>query len=160
MKGGVLIQASEIIAHENYGNFLNDIALVRLKKPLIYSENIQAIPLATSEPKVDTPIIISGWGLLYNGGLLAPQKLQWNTLSRISQKECKDQILFDSNSLICLAHKVDNGACNGDSGGPAQYKGELVGVANFVYGGCGTTNPDGYASVVYHTKWIKDHSDL
>jgi len=55
---------------------------------------------------------------------------------------------------------VDNGACNGDSGGPAVYNNQLVGVAGFVVDGCGSTYPDGYARVFYFKEWIKNHSDV
>lgn len=154
-----MVKVSEVITHEDYGNFLNDVALLRVTEPFIYSDNIKAIPLATSEVPVGSPVIISGFGRVKNGGDI-PQKLQWNTLTAISRSECRDKINMDSDTLICLGHAANNGACNGDSGGPAIYNGEVVGIAGFVYGGCGTSYPDGYAKVFYHHKWIKDHSDL
>jgi secreted trypsin-like serine protease len=40
------------------------------------------------------------------------------------------------------------------SGGPAIANGKLVGVANFVVGGCGSFFPDGYAKVSYFKNWI------
>lgn len=42
----------------------------------------------------------------------------------------------------------------GDSGGSAAYKNELIGVANFVVFGCGSNNPDGYASIPFFIDWI------
>lgn len=153
------MRIAEIITHEHYGNFLNDVALLRLEEPIIFSDNIQPIPLATSEVPVGEKVIISGWGRIKQGGDL-PQKLQWNQLTAISRNECKELIDMDSDSLICLAHKSNNGACNGDSGGPAVYNGEVVGIAGFVYNGCGSSYPDGYAKVFYHADWIKHHSDL
>lgn len=101
-------------------------------------------------------VIISGWGRIKQNGDI-PQKLQWNLLSAISRAECKEKINWDSDALICLAHEPNNGACNGDSGGPALYNDEVVGIAGFVYTGCGTAYPDGYASVFYHADWIKYH---
>lgn len=38
-----------------------------------------------------------------------------------------------------------------------MYQKKLVGVANFVVSGCGTTHPDGYAKVSYYTRWILDN---
>lgn len=43
----------------------------------------------------------------------------------------------------------------GDSGGPATYKNELVGVANFVVDGCGSSRADGYARVSDFLQWIE-----
>ncbi|XP_061398821.1 serine protease SP24D-like [Musca vetustissima] len=158
-QGGVLVRVAEVITHEDYGNFLNDVALLRLEEPLIYSKNIQPIALATAEVPPGAPVIISGFGRIKHGGDI-PQKLQWNTLTAITRSECKRLINWDSDALICLAHEANNGACNGDSGGPAVYNGEVVGIAGFVYGGCGNIYPDGYAKVYYHRDWIKEHSDL
>ena len=157
--GGVLKQVVEITVHENYGNFINDVALLKLDSPLVFSQNIKAIPLATSDASVGSSVIISGWGRLKTNGDI-PIKLQWNTLETISKLKCFTSILMSSDALICLAHTEGNGACNGDSGGPATLNGELIGVAGFVVGGCGTKNPDGYAKVPYHIDWIKQHSDV
>ncbi|KAM7348081.1 serine protease SP24D-like [Cochliomyia hominivorax] len=158
-QGGTLMKIAEIITHEDYGNFLNDVALLRVEEPIIFSDNIQPISLATTEVPVGEKVVISGWGRLKQGGDL-PQKLQWNELTVISRIECKEKINMDSDSLICLAHEPNNGACNGDSGGPAIYNGEVVGIAGFVYNGCGSSYPDGYAKVFFHVDWIKNNSDL
>nr|XP_014087501.1 serine protease SP24D-like [Bactrocera oleae] len=157
--GGVLVNVQSITTHEDYGNFLNDVSLLRLSKPLIFSKNIQPVRLATREVPSGSPVIISGWGRVKQGGDV-PHKLKWNTLSAISRSECKAAINWDSDALICLAHAPNNGACNGDSGGPAMYEGEVVGIAGFVYGGCGTGNPDGYAKIYYHVDWIREHAQL
>lgn len=157
--GGVVKQVESITVHEDYGNFINDMALLKLSTPLVYSANIQPIPLASSEVTVGSDIIVSGWGRLKTNGDI-PIKLQYNTLEAISKLKCFTSIFMSSDALICLAHTEGNGACNGDSGGPAIYNGELVGVAGFVVGGCGSKNPDGYAKVFYHVEWIKEHSDL
>lgn len=159
LMGGVVKQVVHIKVHENYGNFINDVALLKLDSSLVYSQNIQPIPLATSEVPVGSNVIVSGWGRLKTGGDI-PVKLQWNTLESISKLKCLTSIFMSSDALICLAHQEGNGACNGDSGGPATFNDELVGVAGFVVGGCGTKNPDGYAKVYYHVNWIKEHSDI
>lgn len=153
-QGGVLVKVIEVITHENYGNFLNDVALLRTSEPFIFSENIQPVRLASAEVPVGEKVIISGWGRVKQNGDI-PQKLQWNLLTSISRSECKEKINWDSDALICLAHEPNNGACNGDSGGPALYNDEVVGIAGFVYTGCGTSYPDGYAKVFYHVDWIK-----
>ncbi|XP_034489697.1 serine protease SP24D-like [Drosophila innubila] len=157
--GGILRQVVEVIVHKDYGNFLNDIAVLRVDTPFIFSSNIQAISLPSQNTPADADIIISGWGRLTHGGDL-PRYLQWNTLQSLSLEECQERIKYGYPNMLCLSHEPNNGACNGDSGGPALYKNEIVGIAGFVYGGCGSKNPDGYARVYYFIDWIKAHTDL
>lgn len=159
LEDGHLLQVASIRVHENYVDVLNDIALLKLKKPLNSSEKIQPIPLASSETPDGSSVFISGWGLSRDNGEI-PVKLQWTNLTSISIKKCALRTGIFTNKIICLAHDRDNGACNGDLGGPAVFNDELVGVANFVVGGCGTSKPDGYARVFTHLDWIKNNSDL
>lgn len=157
--GGVLHNIVEIIAHEDYGNFLNDLAVLRVETPFIYSDSIRPIPLATQNTPGDVDIIISGWGLTRPNGDL-PRYLQWNTLTSLTLADCDEQIGWGVQGGLCLKHEVDNGACNGDSGGPALYNDELVGIAGFIVGYCGSSNPDGYARVYNFVDWIKAHTDV
>lgn len=134
-------------------------ALLELEEPLVFTDNIKPIELATEEVPSGADVIISGWGRLYTGGPI-PHRLQWNTLTALSNEECRavsSTYEFIDNTIICLAHAQDNGACNGDSGGPATYEGKLVGIAGFVVGGCGSNNPDGYAKVSQHLEWIQEN---
>ncbi|XP_036319392.1 serine protease SP24D-like [Rhagoletis pomonella] len=151
--GGKLLQLKRITVNKAYGNFLNDVAVLELEQPLVFTDNIQPIELADEEVPVGEDVIISGWGRLYTGGPI-PHRLQWNTLKALNTEQCDELIGMGDDSLICLAHEADNGACNGDSGGPATYNGKLVGLAGFVVNGCGSTYPDGYAKVAYHRNWI------
>lgn len=153
LAGGVIIDITKVSVHPSYGNFLNDVAVLTLSQPIVESETVKVIKLATAEVPIGSDVTISGWGRLKTGGIL-PTYLQFNKLVAISTAECGDSIGMGYDSLICLAHKPNNGACNGDSGGPATYKNELVGIAGFVYGGCGSGFPDGYAKVFYHHDWI------
>ncbi|XP_023176458.2 serine protease SP24D-like [Drosophila hydei] len=157
--GGVLLQVVEIVVHEKYGNFLNDVAVLRVESPFIYSASIQPIGLPSKNTPDNADIIVSGWGRLTHGGDI-PRYLQWTTLTSLSLQECESRIKYGYPNILCLLHEADNGVCNGDSGGPAHYNNEVVGIAGFVYGGCGTTNPDGYARVYEFVDWIKAHTDI
>lgn len=152
--GGTKYNVEEVIVDKDYANFLNDLALLKIEKDIVYTKDVQPIELETKDIPNGSKVIISGWGRVETGGK-SPTILKWNTLETISQSSCFRQIFMNSPSLLCLAHSKDNGACNGDSGGPATYKGKLVGVAGFVVSGCGSTKPDGYAKVSYHLDWIR-----
>jgi len=157
-RGGVTIPVAQKIVHENYGNFKNDIALLRLQSSLKYSNAIKSITLATREIPANAQVIISGWGGIHNGGPI-PENLKYNFV-KYTTGGCGGMTGDNAKGLLCLAHPVNNGACHGDSGGPAIFNGELVGVANFVVGGCGSPHPDGYAKVSYHRDWIKRKSGV
>lgn len=156
LSGGVVVKVSKVVVHED---FLNDVGVLVLQNVLSYSSTIRAIPLATVDTPVGANVLISGWGHLSTGGV-TPQYLQWNTLSALSQANCQSATRMYTSSLVCLAHSEGNGACQGDSGGPGIYNGEIVDIAGFVIGGCGSTNPDGYAKVFYHRDWIVKNAGL
>ncbi|XP_054728596.1 serine protease SP24D-like [Anastrepha obliqua] len=155
--GGVIIQVKRVVVHQGYSSVTNDLALLELAEHLTFSEKIQPIQLASAEVPAGSEVIISGWGLLENNGDTLPIILQWNRVEALSKSQCLRKILISSDALICLDHPSGAGACNGDSGGPATYNGELVGVAGFVVIGCGTSRPDGYAKVFYNLDWIQEN---
>lgn len=152
-QGGVRRNVLRAIPHERYGNFRNDVALLELVQAFQLSSSVATIALRRSTVPGGSTVTISGWGRLSNGGPL-PSTLQYNQATALSAFSCARETGFTT-GLICLKSPANNGACNGDSGGPAVYNNEVVGVANFVINGCGTTNADGYAQVSDFVQWIE-----
>ncbi|XP_061398828.1 trypsin delta-like [Musca vetustissima] len=157
--GGEVVGISEVKIHPSYRRSDNDIALLKLSKPLEFSDNIKNITIARKAPADGTAVVTSGWGLLRNSGS-TPNELQYTTMTALSHTNCRRRLWTVSGTVLCLAPRNGNGVCGGDSGGPAVYNNELVGVTNFVVGGCGSRFPDGYANVAYHYSFIKNNSDL
>lgn len=157
-RGGQVIGVSEVKVHPSYDKANNDIALLKLANPLKFNDKIKPIALASQEPPTGVPVIASGWGHTYKGGS-TPKVLQYNTFMALTNAECKRRRPSTTDSVICLAHAAGNGLCFGDSGGPAIYKNQLVGVANYMIDGCANTNPDGFASVAYHINWLRNNSN-
>ncbi|XP_055913250.1 serine protease SP24D-like [Eupeodes corollae] len=154
--GGMKVGVKRVIVRQSYAKLLDDVALLELEKELIFNKNIQKIDLYDTEVPNGAEVVISGWGRLSTNGQV-PLRLQYNTLTKIDPADCQKSIGYGKEQIICLAHETNNGACNGDSGGPAMYEGKLVGVAGFVVDGCGSKYPDGYAKVSYHRDWILEH---
>lgn len=152
-KVGKRFSINKITVHENYGNFQNDIALIKINIEFTFDESIQPIRIRTTEVPDDSKIIISGWGAVSTTGNI-PDHLKYNFMYKENDDECHvvSEIFF--NGLMCFKNDVDNGACFGDSGGPATFENELIGIANFIIGSCGSKNPDGYAKVSYFIDWI------
>ncbi len=167
---GQRIEVAEIIIHDDYSPFagdpffqppFNDIALLRLQEPLVFSNNIQAIdyatPLNTTADDISDGQItfISGWGDAGNGiednlrGVSVP-------ISSISTVWCNgDYSVFRPMMIALFGNSASSG--NGDSGGPAiiELDGEpiLVGVSS--WGGCpNNLFPSVYTSVREYSEFI------
>ncbi|XP_069965943.1 serine protease SP24D [Bactrocera oleae] len=157
--GGVYKSVAETIVHPQYDDFVYDIALLRLSTKLSFNNQIKAIPLATAEPPNRSPVTISGFGLVSANGELS-SRLKYNILRSLSNANCKRFIDDVDPTTLCLSHTVGNGACEGDSGGPAIYKGRLVGLSSYGVGDCASTFPDAYTKVSLFRNWVRQNSDL
>uniref|UniRef100_A0A182J2I0 Uncharacterized protein n=1 Tax=Anopheles atroparvus TaxID=41427 RepID=A0A182J2I0_ANOAO len=117
------------------------------------SDTIRPIALRLTPVPEGSEVTISGWGRIYQGG---PQSriLKYNRATVMDAESCRARTGIPS-GLICFTSPAKNGACNGDSGGPAVLNNELVGVSNFIIQYCGSTNPDGYAKVSDFAPWIQ-----
>lgn len=156
-QGGVSRSVRRIIPHERYANFRNDVAVMELQQVYQLSSSISTIALRRTAVPSGSTVIISGWGRLYNNGPL-PRVLQYNQATAMSRFACAMETGFNV-GLLCLKSPVNNGACNGDSGGPAIFNNQLVGVANFVINGCGSSRADGYAQVSDFVQWIESRTN-
>ncbi|XP_017850117.1 serine protease SP24D [Drosophila busckii] len=156
------VDVAQVKVHAKYGNGGRgyDIALLRLKSALRFNANVSAIALAEQDPPPNTLVDISGWGAIFQGGPISNDLLYVQVRS-ISRAQCTAKYLRNlPDTTMCLLHGANIGACHGDSGGPAVYKGQLVGVASFVLGGCGREAPDGYERVSELRGWIIQHASL
>ncbi|XP_065063795.1 plasma kallikrein-like isoform X2 [Rhopilema esculentum] len=162
----VVMGVTKIIRHENYkaGSYDNDIALVKLEKPVEYNQLIKPVclPEQGEDEKADESCYVTGWGRTTEGGKTA-KVLQEARIPIKDKKTCKDTLGIVgsyTDNMICAGYK-DGGidACQGDSGGPfVCSKGgrfNLVGVVSWGRG-CARKNLYGvYAKVSSYTDWIK-----
>ena len=161
------INVEEVIAHEQYHSplvYSHDIALLKLKKPVITGRGVSVaclpdsnIPLPLDDP--GKKCWITGWGTLSAGGI-QPKELMQASVPLVSKQRCLEAYpgkIHDS--MFCAG--LDQGgvdACQGDSGGPlvCEYNGKwhLEGATSWGYG-CAAAGQYGvYAKVRYFNSWI------
>ncbi|XP_053999578.1 chymotrypsin-1-like [Hylaeus anthracinus] len=146
------------LAHPSYNarSIANDIALLRVSKPIAFKANVKAIPLATGNVADGAACVLSGWGTLRAGGSV-PNKLQYADLRVEGLSKCQQAwkgVATVQSTQICTFTKVGQGACNGDSGGPLVANGQQIGIVSFGRP-CGVGSPDVYTRVSSYLNWIK-----
>uniref|UniRef100_A0A182PET1 Peptidase S1 domain-containing protein n=1 Tax=Anopheles epiroticus TaxID=199890 RepID=A0A182PET1_9DIPT len=165
--GRLVLESTEFFKHSRYNPLVvaNDVALVKLPEKVQFSERVQPVRLPTgNEDFVGQSVVVSGWGLMVNGGQVA-QELQYATLKVITNSECQKTFspLVVRKSTLCARGEELRSPCNGDSGGPlvlAEDK-TLVGVVSFGHAqGCDKGHPAAFARVTAFRDWVKKHTGV
>ncbi|KAK6192044.1 hypothetical protein SNE40_003591 [Patella caerulea] len=166
--GAQKIKVFEILVHPDH-NFIYhaDIALLRLQKPIVFTDNIRPLCLPTRlhswSPSL--PCYIAGWGVNHTQNVhlkATSENLHHAKIKLWPHSKCKavyPQKLKDF--MICAGYEtgiID--ACKGDSGGPLMCRTgddnwQLVGITSWGEG-CGEMNKPGvYTRVDHYIQWIK-----
>ncbi|XP_025929829.1 chymotrypsin-C [Apteryx rowi] len=166
--GAVAAAVEKIIVHENWNSYLiiNDIALIKLAKPVQESESIQAACLPPSGLLLPQgyPCYVTGWGRIRTNGPLA-DVLQQALLPVVDEATCTQSDWWGSlvkSTMVCAGGDGIVSGCNGDSGGPlnCQRDGlwEVDGIVSFGSSlGCNTLRkPTVFTRVSAYIDWINE----
>lgn len=153
------ILVSEVIEHPQYNNITleNDIVILKLAVPIIYSDARQPVVLPTPNFVV-TPgrnSTLAGWGTMQWNTNQFPNILQAVDVTNLSDQECIDIYPLEeifTESTFCAGDRGRD-ACQGDSGGPLQYNGVFVGIVSWGYQ-CATDWPTVYTRVSHFLGFI------
>jgi len=156
----------EMIPHENYDTktFENDIAVLKLDRPVIFNNSTYPICLPPSgKTFTNTRAFVVGWGTIYFGGPTS-NILQEVNLRVWNNKECATNYgrlnRKITDTMLC-AGEQQRDACQGDSGGPLNCldrntgKWELCGVVSW---GARCAEPDFpgvYTRTTEYLDWIE-----
>ncbi|XP_063096538.1 transmembrane protease serine 11G-like [Cavia porcellus] len=165
-------KVQSIIVHENYAahKHEDDIAVVKLSAPVLFSENVHRVCLPDADFEVlpKSNVFVTGWGALKASGPL-PNTLRQVEVEVIHNDVCNQVHVYGgavSSGMICagfLSGKRD--ACEGDSGGPLVIARDqniwyLIGIVSWGIG-CGTENKPGlYTRVTHYRDWIKSKTNI
>uniref|UniRef100_A0A3B4UGT1 Transmembrane serine protease 5 n=1 Tax=Seriola dumerili TaxID=41447 RepID=A0A3B4UGT1_SERDU len=157
----------KIIYNKNYNHRSHDsdIALMKLRTPLNFSDTIRPVCLPQYEYDLPggTQCWISGWGYT-QPDVHSPDTLKEALVPIISTKKCNSSCMYNgeiTSRMLCAGYtegKVD--ACQGDSGGPLVCQDEnvwrLVGVVSWGTGCAEPNHPGVYTKVAEFLSWIYD----
>lgn len=154
--GGQRIRVEEITVNPNYNELKTGIALLRLSEPMVFNNDVSAVPLATENPPLGALVDISGWGRTKDSETNMYRTLQVGYAVIEAERQCRlaDDIIEANNQVLCLGHQRRQGICAGDIGGPAVYEGVLVGLAGEILGECGGMLPERFISIAANREWI------
>ncbi|XP_056418677.1 transmembrane protease serine 12 [Hyla sarda] len=142
----------------------NDLALLELVNPVIYTDYVRPVCLATQELQVDpfAQCFITGWGTTSSGGKISTI-LQEAQIDIIPTSLCNHSGWYNgllTDNMICAGFE-DGGVdtCQGDSGGPfVCYIAEHAsfyqfGITSFGYG-CAEAHYPGVYTQVKNYNWM------
>lgn len=168
-EGRVIQNTTTIIIHPDYDARVlrNDIALLRLDKPVTFSDTIQPVllPKSTGNRFQGIDAIASGFGFQNTTTSSTTPILQWTTLHTISNFRCLFYYWFEwvgRESVLCTRGGVKQSICYGDSGGPLVTEdGFQIGVSSFLpEEGCHLQKPSVFTRVTSYMPWIREVTGL
>lgn len=158
--GGTIFDVSRFIAHPKYRvqTMSNDIAIVVLVKPFVYSDSIRAIELPPFNANYSPGeyAVTSGWGYLWESASTPSNTLQFVKVPIVDLANC--QAVYGPDVITRAQICAGNGrgdACQGDSGGPLALNGVLIGIVSFGYGCNRPSFPGVYTKVAFHRLWLQ-----
>lgn len=152
------MEVTRYIVHPNYSSktFDSDVAVIQTAT----GADLTSIPLAISPIIEFTQVQVFGWGVT-ESGKVSDEAIRTVRLVTISRERCqifyKNLYKITDNMICAFGGGEIKDACKGDSGGPAVFRNELVGIVSFAKG-CGNPNyPGVYTNVFEVRDWIKDN---
>ncbi|XP_072398745.1 trypsin-7-like [Diabrotica undecimpunctata] len=151
---GTEIQVKDVKLHELYLHIplifvINDIAIIKLTQKVEFSKTIQPARLPNQGEQLSegTPLLVAGWGATKINGT-GSNVLKAAKVEVLPQETCNP---YNIATLICAGDKTD-GSNSGDSGGPLEHNGVVVGVVSY---GLSPQHYGAYTSVAHFRTWIQ-----
>lgn len=146
----------------------NDIAILKLKKEVPFSDFIQPVCLPeysiNDTLPADTEVYATGWGRTDRDDEdVLSDVLKQLKMTTMSENDCQERVAFKLlDTTICTEH-TDGSTCHGDSGGPMVRRDDngtwfLEGVLSGGPRVCGTvTAPMRFTRVSRFVRWVNEY---
>ncbi|XP_001361174.2 trypsin 3A1 [Drosophila pseudoobscura] len=165
--GGSYIRIQRIVPHPKFHqptHMNNDIALIQLQQPLVYSGNIQPIVLAARQDRIEpsAQLFVSGWGSQSISQMQPEKRLRYTVVQQRDQSQCIRNYFGAgtvTSSMFCAGTpQGGRDSCQGDSGGPLitsiNGRMRLYGIVSWGLGCANAMFPGVYTRVSEYTDWI------
>ncbi|KAG8290316.1 hypothetical protein J6590_085081 [Homalodisca vitripennis] len=151
--GGQNFTVDHFAVHENYtGKWDNDVAVVKLNKPIKFGKNAKPIKLGTKSLKAGTKGMIAGWGGRSESEESSPV-LMATKVTVYDWQKCKNIYPDHVTPRQICTYDTKTGPCNLDWGDPLVYKGALYGQLTGFWE-C-LSHPVVYTDIPAYAEWIK-----
>ncbi|EAT45900.1 AAEL002880-PA [Aedes aegypti] len=173
-------EVEQVLPHRDYKplSFENDIAILKLKVPVIFTLLVQPICLWKRDDGIILPNVyrmpgtVVGWGLTENNTVAST--LNQAQMPVVSIHECleSDRNFFGrllNAKSFCAGFKNGTGACNGDSGGGMYFRHQrqwylrgLVSFSNIIDTRkiCNLKQYIGFTDVAQYLEWIYETAPI
>ncbi|XP_067009734.2 chymotrypsin-1-like [Anabrus simplex] len=127
------IQSTDVIIHEEYQPYHNDIALIRLHMPMsVIDPHSKITPIPAQDQELtNTEVTLVGWGVTSTEVDLSAPYLKKLEHVPVDQTLCQKEGFSPSKALCHYPTRATGTACPGDSGGPIFMDGLQVGIVSF-----------------------------
>ncbi|XP_025162329.1 trypsin-1 isoform X2 [Harpegnathos saltator] len=161
-------KVEKVIRHSGYStvNYNNDIALIKLKRPIKFEGKMRPVCLAEAgKTYTGSQAIVTGWGAIVEAGPVS-QTLQEVTVPIISNGECRSMNYPSrriTDNMLCAGYSEGGkDSCQGDSGGPLHVEENsihrLVGIVSWGEGCAKPGYPGVYTRVNRYNTWIDQNT--
>ena len=165
---GVMRRVHKIKIHAGYDDQTNDndIALIKLRKPVRLGEGVRTICLPQEgEEWEQGPAVVAGWGHTKHSGQES-NNLQHVTVDMMSREKCRSMYSTKeiTDNMICAGTETGGkDACQGDSGGALFLRGQdgrwvMPGIVSWGRGCGDPEHPGVYTSVERFRGWVDRHT--
>lgn len=161
------VKIEEYFIHPSFDpvEYSNDIALMKLQRPIEKSNHIDYIELPTFQDhfleSTCAKGLIVGWGRTFDGEMPDTDNLQCAIVPMLAYDKCRNLHRKHNNihvpvDQICTLSTKGVDACDGDSGGPLICNSIQIGIVSWGVE-CGLPdNPGVYTKTAYHLGFIYD----
>ncbi|CAM4678205.1 unnamed protein product [Lepidochelys olivacea] len=140
-------------------DYENDVMLLRLSPPAVYTNYVQPLALTDSCPPAGTLCTVMGWGTITSPAETYPDVPQCVDIKIVSNSICEVAYPYKvtENMLCAGVLEGSKDSCEGDSGGPLVCNGKLQGVVSWGDHPCAQPNRPGvYTNICKYLAWIQE----
>lgn len=159
-----IYRARRVFSHEKFisSTFENDIAMIRLDRPVSLTENTMPICLPSNNVPLYKSVTVAGWGTVAETSRVHSNVLRQANVTVLPPVNCRvyKEVHFDTTRQLCAAAlDWSKDTCAGDSGGPLMYQENgswtIGGITSYGYGCSKRGFPGVYVRTAAYSPWIK-----